>query len=468
MQRAALLLAAVVLCPNAVAQAPPRPVTAELPFGINLTTVAWKGKTALPKLQAFASAHTEDGKWLLISGLSMGLHSFSDIGQLPPPSQNFPEKRLNERIWVVDLKAQRVWSEPLPAPLLHTLAVAAPQSAQQGDHLYLIGGYGFTDDNQAMITQAALTVVDVAETVDAVISRKPLGSHIRQSPQDEYLRVTGGKLLLSNNRFVIVFGQNFQGFYNPQTNGQYTCQVRTFQAADDGAKVTLSNPKTYGSPQANPDWRRRDLNVVPAIRPGGQPGFTALAGVFTTETGPWLTPVYIDPTADGFSVATDPSGFQQYLNQYNSANLPIWSAKAQLMSTVLFGGIGEAYYHPVLGFKVDQGIPFVDEVTSVNRAQDGTSKQYLLTDPSTPAKPLRMPGLLGAEAHLIPDAGAAKWFRDGIVYLDEVTEPVTAGYIFGGIEAQKPNFGPSSAADEIIRVQLVPKPTAAIVVTLNP
>ena len=79
-----------------------------------------------------------------------------------------------------------------------------------------------------------------------------------------------------------------------------------------------------------------------------------------------------------------------------------------------------------------------------------------------------MPGLLGAEAHLIPDAGAAKWFRDGIVYLDEVTEPVTAGYIFGGIEAQKPNFGPSSAADEIIRVQLVPKPTAAIVVTLNP
>jgi hypothetical protein len=462
---------AVLVCSTAAApQTPPRPVTAELPFGITLTSVAWKGKTPLPKLQSFASAHTEDGKWLLISGLTMGLHQFDDIGQLPPPSHNFPQERLNERIWVVDPRAERVWSAPLPAALLHTLAVVAPQAEQQGDRLYINGGYGYTGDNQAMITQATFTVVDVAETVAAVISRKPIGAHIRQAPQDEYLRVTGGKLLIANNRFLIVFGHNFQGFYNPQTNGQYTYQVRTFQAQDDGQKVTLSNPKSYGSQQANPDFRRRDLNVVPAIRPNGTPGFTALAGVFTTETGPWLTPIYIDPTADGFSVTTDTTGFQQYLNQYSSANLPVWSAKSKLMSTVLFGGIGEGYYHPVLGFKLDQGVPFVDEVTSVTRAADGTSKQYLLTDGSSGTRPnaLRMPGLLGAEAHLMPDPASAKWFRGGVVYLDEMTETAAAGYIFGGIEAQKPNFGQSSAANELIRVEVVPKATTAIVVNVTP
>ena len=94
---------------------------------------------------------------------------------------------------------------------------------------------------------------------------------------------------------LLIFGQNFAGYYNANSNGDYVQQVRRFRIIDDGVNLSFL-PKASMPGEPDPNYRRRDLNIVPCIknhRGKTIPYFVAFAGVFTLNGGIWTVPVEI-------------------------------------------------------------------------------------------------------------------------------------------------------------------------------
>src|SRR5262249_39684772 len=130
-------------------------------------------------------------------------------------------------------------------------------------------------------------------------------AHIRQLDTPT-VSVTGGAMYAMNGRMHLVFGQDFYGSYNPPADGAYTRQIRSFNILDDGTNLAITN-FSQTTPQA--DYRRRDLNVFPVVRPDGSggtnEGLVALSGVFTSSFGAWTVPVTI--SAAGIPSMADPA-----------------------------------------------------------------------------------------------------------------------------------------------------------------
>jgi hypothetical protein len=156
--------------------APPR-------FTVELQPV---DSSRLPALQSFSAAQGSDGKWLIIGGRTNGLHLFvqsSNGGSTPPPNA-FPTKSANTDVWVIDPAARRAWSaslKGLPANIADALATTNAQYAQDGNVLYIIGGYGMNSQTQQMTTFGTLTAVKVNETINAVVNKQSFQSFIQQT-----------------------------------------------------------------------------------------------------------------------------------------------------------------------------------------------------------------------------------------------------------------------------------------------
>ena len=439
----------------------------ELPFTIGLKEVFCPNA---PALHSFAVAQDRDGRWIFFGGRTAGLHGQRNTGETEPIISNF--ENLNGHVWVVDIgnakaKSRTLADLKLPPSMAASLTVTGAQFVQVNDKLYILGGYGFNEDHTFMMTHRRLTVVDVEATVGAILNQSAVGSHIRQSAADEYLRVTGGELECLGGTFVLIFGQSFDFAYTPFTKGRYTHQVRTFRVLDDGNSVSIAKGVTCGSEASNPQFRRRDLNVSPAIRTDGRIGLTAFGGVFTHARGAWYRPIDIDVQAGQMNVSLWRNGFLQQLCQYNCAILPIHQGSTTTMYSVFFGGISAVYFTPGGLFQADSGLPFVDHVGCISTAPAGAKEWLVCRGGSTgPPSPLLLPNLLGAGAHLLPKSSAngPALFNGGVLELDNVQKDTTIGYIYGGIAAERNNNGPTKASNRIFEVHVSPQPSRAIAV----
>ena len=144
----------------------------------------------------------------------------------------------------------------------------------RGDQLYLIGGYGSSGQPipveskllgplirlRRSICQASLTGFKMEPV------RRPDNIRIIQHPT---LKVTGGDVGEIAGRTHLVFGQDFDGTYNPGSNGSYTNQVRSFEIIDDGTNLSIANASVTLPVD---EYRRRDLNVFATMRLDGKGG----------------------------------------------------------------------------------------------------------------------------------------------------------------------------------------------------
>jgi hypothetical protein len=440
----------------------------ELPFTIRLQEVTWR---AAPGLQSYAVAQDQHGRWLCFSGRTAGLHGRQDDGEVPPPPSNF--ENFNDRVWVIDLAGPQAVSRTLPGlglsdELAASLAVTGPEYVQVGDKLYMAGGYGYSADHTFMKTYRQLTIIDVAATVDAVLKGTRIGDHIRQTTPDEWFRVTGGELGYLDGTFFLILGQRFDANYTPKSSaGQYTFQVRPFAVVDDGKSVAVVKGTPLGCAAADPEFRRRDLNVARGIRPDGRPGLTVFGGVFTRDDGVWYRPIDIDVQGGQMTVTLDASGFQQQLCQYNCAVLPIHQTSTRSMYTVFFGGISELYYlsNVPSGFKRDSGLPFVDHVGCIKKSAADTA-EWLVCQGAAAGRPvpLRLPDLLGTAARFLPrkTTDPEVSFDDGVLDLDKIQADRLVGHIYGGIAATRSHNGYTRASNRIFEIHVSPRPAPAI------
>ncbi|HOY03925.1 MAG TPA: T9SS C-terminal target domain-containing protein [Saprospiraceae bacterium] len=403
-------------------------------------------------LQAYAFGQ-HNGKWLVLGGRLDGLHRRQ-------PFATFDIAGHNNQILVIDPVAQQKWSAPLtslPVPLQEQLSSTNMEFIQQGDMLYVAGGYGYSNTAGDHITYNKLTAVNVPAVIDAVINGTGVSAYFRQITDDQFA-VTGGHLSKIYDSYYLVGGQKFIGRYNPMgpAHGpgfiqEYTDQVRRFRIDDDGTNLSVTHLQAWTDTD---QLHRRDYNVAPQIMPNGQEGITAFSGVFQkTVDLPYLNCVNID--SSGYVVN---NAFSQHYNHYHCAFLPLYSAGSNEMHTVFFGGI--AQFYDSLGILVqDNNVPFVRTIARVTRNADGVMAEYKL--------PVEMPALLGASAEFIPLENLPSYSNE-VVKLDDLSADTTlVGYVYGGIASTEANIfwvntgTESVASSQIFKVFVVKNASSA-------
>jgi len=378
----------------------------------------------LPGLHSYAFAQHQ-GKWLIIGGRKDGLHARQ-------PFNAFPASQNNTEIYVVDVQNNQIWSisvNSLPTGIKEQLQSTNMNFYQDGDSLYIIGGYGFSPSANDHITYPYLTSVNVSELMNAIQSNQPIASYFKQI-QDNIFAVTGGHLKKLNGQFYLVGGHRFDGRYNPMGNPTftqaYTNQIRIFSIDNSGTQLSYNN---YSAITDAVHLRRRDYNLLPQIFPNGEQGLTISSGVFQINADlPFLYPV--DITANGHTPITS---FNQYLSNYHSPVLCMYDSSDNNMHSVFFGGMSQYYYQDG-NLIQDDLVPFVKTISRVTRDANGNLMEYQM--------PIEMPSLKGSSAEFIPNL-TLPHYSNKVFKLDEINQATSKlGHIFGGISS--PSLNPFS------------------------
>jgi hypothetical protein len=423
-----------------------------LPFRVRLKKAHFDLPTGV---QSYIHAVHHD-KWLLITGRVGGLHGFVDGS-----TNNFPTNEQNTTIFVIDPIRKKTYTRSLLDPesgltqqQIDLLSVTAAQGYQSGKTLYITGGYGIDSVTGKPNTKNALTAIDVPGLIHWVVKAhhgETAAEHIRQIFDDTF-KVTGGYMnKIGNHPTLLIMGQEFNGFYFDPTQfppvfQKYTEQVRRFHIIDDGRTLSFV-PESFLPLIPDPNYRRRDLNVVPVVKKEKRKlksGFVALSGVFTLTDGVWTVPVEI--TSDGEPSMADPnlaSTFKQGMNNYDTASFGLFSKKTGEMYTVLLGGMSFGFFNSSGVFSTDSEIPFINQTTTIRIDRDGNFSQHFMTDGGFPTilsegiNPGN-PFLFGAESEVILLKHTPKYNND-VIRLDSIKRPTVIGYVVGGIKSTLPN-----------------------------
>lgn len=436
-----------------------------LPFRVKIEVADF----ALPNgIHSGASAIYE-GKWLFLAGRTNGLHGFNNN------NNNFPPETQNTVVFVVDPVQKVVYTKALNDPTsglsqhqIDLLSVTSPQSYQRKDTLYVTGGYGVDTATGLFSTKPYISAIDIPGLIHWVVSPssgETAAQHIKQQ-FNSIFQITGGYMTRSNKDLtLLIFGQNFEGFYTVDSNGDYSEQVRRFKIKD---RSTTLSVKDYSlQPKVkDPNYRRRDLNVVPimhALFGLPVPAYIAFSGVFTESGGAWTVPVLISSKGiPSMENPNSPKAFKQGMNNYVCPTLSLFSHERKSTYVTFFGGISYGFFENGT-FQTDEELPFINQVTTVKMNHKGEYKQYLMSaeyplivsQGSNPGNTL----LFGAGAFFMPVEGLPQ-YKNGVLKLDRLKRPVVVGYIVGGIESTLPNTNTeadSAASPYIFRVILDPR-----------
>lgn len=417
------------------------------PFSIELSPITIPG---MPGLHSFAYGQHQ-GKWLFIGGRRDGIHARQ-------PFAAFPQASNNTDIFVVDIHQRQVWSasvQNLAVPLREQLQASNMEFYQDGEVLFLVGGYALSPSTGNHITHPRLTAVNVPGLIDAVITGGNLAPWFTQISHD-FFAVTGGQLGKIGDTFYLVGGQRFDGRYNPMGpdhgpgfSQEYTNQIRKFTIEYANGQLQFGNYQAITDPV---HLHRRDYNLVPQVFPDHRLGYTISSGVFQIQADlPFLYPV--DIREDGYTPVTS---FNQYLSNYHSARTALYDSTQNQMHSLFFGGISQYYYQN--GQLVqDNLVPFVNTISLVTRQADGILQEFQL--------PEEMPGLKGAGAEFILNTSIPHYDNEVLKLHEFDSDSVDIGHIVGGIQSQIRNpfesnqTGLTNAGNTIYAVKLIRRNT---------
>ncbi|MEO8086034.1 MAG: T9SS type A sorting domain-containing protein [Bacteroidota bacterium] len=412
---------------------------AQQPFSVS---VVQSPITTVPAIHSCAYA-AWNGKWIFIGGRRDGLHNFQ-------AGMGFSKYTRNDSVYVVDPVTNTQWVSgltSLPDYVREAISSSNAEFFQADSMLYLVGGYGRCDSMLANITFPTLSAINLSTLVDEVVNGYAVAPAIRQL-RDSNIIVTGGHLQKIDSTYYLIFGHRFDGMYSKISGSTlftqtYSNSIRKFNINDDGTSLAITN---YTAVTDTDNFHRRDLNVAEQIFPNGDFGYTAFGGVFQkTATLPFLTP--IDITATNIQ---HQSGFNQNLNQYETAAMPVYDSLNNFMHTIFFGGMSlytlDTVNHVLMQ---DTLVPFVNTISKVSRDGIGNLSEFKL--------PVEMPLLTGTDSRFIPDSNIFIRHKE-IVDLNSLSGNTRVGWIVSGILSDFPNIAdldpegmsrPSSAVYEV-------------------
>lgn len=384
----------------------------------------------MPGLHSGAFA-TINNRWIFIGGRTNGLHGF-----LSPFA--FPNDNKNTNVYVVDKNSGEIWSAPLdnfPVNLYEPLTSSNIPFYQDGNILYMIGGYGWSNASNDFKTFSTLTKIDLICLQDAVIAQTNLASCFEQI-EDPAFAICGGSLKKLNNRFYLVFGHRFDGIYSVQNPGnsiftqRYSNAVKSFEI--DAETLGISNLRIQ---QDSINFHRRDYNLVPQVFPNRSEGLTGFSGVFQYQSVlPYLNTVNI--TEDTAVVVPN---FDQHLSQYHSAVMPVYDSTYNVMHTFFFGGMSRFTIDAQTQTLVDDTlVPFVKTISCVSRFANGEMEEKQLG--------ISFPDYLGSNMEFIPLENLPIT-SNNVIKVNKLTDQRTlVGHLVGGIKSPEANISTTSPA----------------------
>ena len=158
------------------------------------------------------------------------------------------------------------------------------------------------------------------------------------------------------------------------------------------------------------DFRRRDGNMASVITRSGRPGFVYYGGVFSPGAN---GTAYTSPHRDRRNgSAKVNASYQQYFDQYTTANIPLFNPRTGTMNTLFMGGISTYDYDYPDGplTEVPPGGPgpaWVDDVSSLVQSKNGQMQEYIMPP---------LPGLYGAYSSVLPDPSVPA-YGNGVINL---------------------------------------------------
>ncbi len=389
------------------------------PFQIHLEPIHIDN---LKGIQSYAVGQ-HGGLWLIIGGRIDGLHQRQ-------PWATFNPNGRNTELTVVDPENHQLWTSSLTSlslPLQDQLSSTNMEFYQDGDILYLIGGYGHSETINAKLTYAMITAIQVPAIIEAIQKGESIAPFITMQT-DTRFAVAGGQLKKLYDTFYLVGGHNFEGDYNPMNHPTftqtYTNAVRRFRIAANGTTMDIDHLPEWTDTAA---FHRRDYNVGVQILPNGEEGLMSFSGPFQIDADlPYLTVSILD--SQSYHQVPE---FVQYYNNYHCPHIPLYSSSEEEMHTIFFGGIAQ-YYEDQGNLVQDNDVPFVKTITRVTRDQTQHLKEFKL--------PVEMPDFLGAGAEFIP-LMTVPTYSNGVIKLDELSnEKIPVGYIYGGIRSSAENI----------------------------
>lgn len=310
--------------------------------------------------------------------------------------------------------------------------------------------------NQTFTTYGTLTALSLKGLAEAVINGGDVASlaRIRQMSASR-LAVTGGDMAALNGRTYLVFGHNFQGGYNGASasiSQVYSNEIRSFRIVDNGRSLAIAGYQALRDPV---NFRRRDGNLVGFIGRSGRAELAFLGGVFTpgSSGGGYRAPILIG--RDGR--ARVDAAYQQFFSQYTVANIPLYDMRTRSMYDVLMGGISLFSY--VNGqLTADNGLPWIDNVTTLARAGNGSFQEYIM--PPIAAVTPGSTGNYGANAAFFMNQ-AVPAASNGVMKLNRLRGPTVVGYMFGGNYStvsitSGSTFRATGASNQVFQITLTP------------
>ena len=404
-------------------------------------------------LQSYSYGQYENDV-LLVGGRLDGLHRRQ-------PWASFDLAGHNDQLVVVKPETGELWKQNLnglPTMLRDQLKSTNMCFNQMGDYLFLVGGYGYSEQAQDHITFPLLTIIEVPGMISAIKNGTELSRHM-QSISNDQMAVTGGYLNRIGDEFFLVGGQKFNGRYNPMgpNHGpgfeqEYTNEIRRFHIQGSFPNFSISPGTIHRDEEL---LHRRDYNVVEQILPNGEEGMIAFSGVFQKGIDlPYLNAVIID--SSGYR---EIEGFEQLYNHYHCATFSFFSTELQEMNTIFFGGIAQ-FYEQNGTLVQDNNVPFVKTIARVVVDKEGQVREEKLEE--------EMPGFLGSGAEFL-SLNNLPTYPNGVIDYDALPDSSHIGYILGGISSSDRNIfwtndgTQSGASDYLLEVSLVKSRTTFVI-----
>ena len=280
----------------------------------------------MPLIQSCAWA-VQGNKLLLIGGVVKGFHGLNQ------EEKAFGQQYANRKIWVISLEDLSFVGLDLDSfgENWQPLCASNMQFCQEGDNLFIVGGYGAKSqlDPQSNMTFNTMYTISISAMIHQVeIQKNPIKAVLGKT-QSTFLEVAGGELFKNGDTFILSFGQDFSGVYTPGKTGEYTNAIILFNFENNEVKLI--------GKCADPNLHRRDLNVVPLVQ-NESTIYAGLGGVFDQYGNGFQQPVYFDPSRPNCGIKLDP--LLQTTNQYNCAKATIFDSKRNTFHGTL-GGIGQ-------------------------------------------------------------------------------------------------------------------------------
>lgn len=487
-------------------------IATEAIYSISVTALE---KSNVPALQSFAHG-VYDGKWLLFAGRTNqnldegGLHDLN--GNYT--STSFVPMSYNQDILVYDLANDVVQgmtlesmlsavknNEPKSSTLYKTLTNyqtvfrnSNPLVTQDGEYMYLIGGYGppisNVESGSGYTTFDQVAEIHIPSMIALVTGDKANvdWEKIMAFGTSAELVSTGGEMFKLGDKFYVAGGHNF----GPTAlNGQkYLDAVYPFSITRNlgGNTLTISvdSPisdmsvaelaKAYSD--QNSKFRRRDGPTTASLFKDDSgaltEGITFYGGVFKPDSvvisgkdtvtwhNAWNHAIYVHPeiSSNGEFYTLDNGSNQNNNNVYACADLEFYDSSADKVHTFLFGGIGNGEVQSAfaLSYFTNKLMHITYDLDSKKSTPVVESDNIFGTD-----------YYYGAEARFIPNASVVKT-KVGSSTSDVIDIVATMGnktsldlgHIYGGIEAfvdAPGTFGPklSAASDKIWKVTVTKK-----------